>query len=274
MRTRTSPKAQQNRRELGCPGRPDFQHARLTLLLPLLLHGGDPHLQATARVRRDIRQRGPVAQRLRPSRPRAVVSLLAQEPGHAGGLDAHEYGAAVEEDLIETADQDQDPALRIEELQDASRREPRGFDPAVQGGTTGAGLRAENQGQEDEDLVEAQSHRRSGAGELTLLARGELDGPSEPVPELGILVTELLILGDQLGTRRSPIVRVFDGGLDLLGMLVGRLSATASDLALNGDSAISAGQSSRGVGDPSGEGDLEHGVGPWSVGRVTNPTLG
>ena len=234
---------------------------RLPVLLPLLLHGGDPRLQARPRVRRDERQRSPVAQRLRPGRPRAVVGLLAEEPGHAGGLDAHQHGAAVEEDLIEAADQDQRPAPRIEGLQDASRRQPRGFDPAVQRGTTGAGLLAEDQGQQDEDLVEAQPHRRGGDGELALLARGELDGLSEPVPELGILLTEVLILLDQLGPRRSPVVRVLDGGLDLLGMIVDGLSATVGDLGLAGDIAISAGQSGRGVGDPGGEGYLEHGVG-------------
>ena len=84
---------------------------------------------------------------------------------------------------------------------------------------------------------------------------------SEPVPELGILVTELLILLDQLGTRRSPVVRVLDGGLDLLGMIVDRLSATVGDLGLTGDIAINAGQTCRGVGDPGDEGYLEHGVG-------------
>jgi hypothetical protein len=45
---------------------------------------------------------------------------------------------------------------------------------------------------------------------------------------LGILATELLILLDQLAARRSSVVRVLDGGLDLLGMIVDRLSATSA----------------------------------------------
>ena len=143
-----------------------FSNGGCPVLSPLLLHGGDPRLQARPRVRRDELQRGPVAQRLRPGRPRAVVGLLPEEPGHAGRLDAHQHGAAVEEDLIEAADQDQRPAPRIEGLQDASRRQPCGLDPAVHRGATGAGLLAQEQGQQDEDLVEAQSHRRGGDGEL------------------------------------------------------------------------------------------------------------
>jgi hypothetical protein len=79
---------------------------------------------------------------------------------------------------------------------------------------------------------------------------------------LAILVTELLILFDQLGPRRPPVVRVLDGGLDLLGMIVDRLSAPVGDLGLARDSALRAGQSGRGVGDPGDEGYLEHGVGP------------
>jgi hypothetical protein len=46
---------------------------RLSRLPPLLLHGGDPRLRARPRVRRDERQRTPVAQGLRPGRPRAIV---------------------------------------------------------------------------------------------------------------------------------------------------------------------------------------------------------
>jgi hypothetical protein len=120
---------------------------RLLLLSPPLLHRGDPGLQARPRVCRDELQRRPIVQRLRPGHPRAVVGLLAEEPGHARRLDADEHGATVEEDLIEAADQDQRPAPRIEGLQDASRRQGRGFDPAVQRGTTGAGLLPEDQGQ-------------------------------------------------------------------------------------------------------------------------------
>ena len=68
----------------------------------------------------------------------------------------------------------------------------------------GQAVLAQDQGEQDEDLVEAQPHRRGGDGELALLVRGELDGLGEPVPELGILVTEVLILLDQVGPVGPP----------------------------------------------------------------------
>src|SRR5262249_23960499 len=74
--------------------------------LPLLLHRRDPGLKARPRIGQDVRQRREVLRRPRPGRPGAVVGLPAQEPGHAGGLDAHQHGAAVEEDRIAAADQD------------------------------------------------------------------------------------------------------------------------------------------------------------------------
>src|SRR4051794_23577393 len=169
----------------------------------------------------------------------------------------------MEEDFVEAADQHERLASRIEVLQDLTRGLAGGFHPAVDRGTTGAGLCAEDQGQQDEDLVEAQPHRTGGDGELALLARWEVDGRSEPVPELGILVTEVLIPRDQLGPRRPPVVRALDGGLNLLGMIVDGLSATVGESGLAGDFAVDAGQSRGGVGDPGGEGYHEHGVGLW-----------
>jgi hypothetical protein len=233
----------------------------LPLLLPLPLHDGDPGLQAGPRVRQDVLQRGPVVQRLRPGRPRAVVGLLPQEPGHAGGLDADQHGPAAEEDLIETADQDQRLAPCIEGLQNPSRCQPRGFDPAVHRGTTGACLLPQEQGEQDEDLVEAQSHRRGGDGELPLLGRGEFGRLREPGPELGILPAEVLSLLDQLGPGRPTLVLGLDGGLDLTGVVIDGLSATVGEVGLVGDMAISAIQAGGGVGDPSRDRYLEHGVG-------------
>ena len=234
---------------------------RLTRLLPLLLHGGDPRLQATASVGDDVLQRVPDSQLVGPGGPRAVVGLLAEEPGHARRLDAHQHGATVEEDLIKAADQDQRPAPRVEDLEDPAGGQGGGFDPAVQRGATGTGLDPQDQGQEDQGLVEAQAHRGGGDDELVLLGSREFDGQSEPVPELGIFLSQPLILGDQFGASRSAVVSVLDGGLDLVGMIVDGLSAAISDLGLGGDVAVIAGQDGGGVGDPGDQGYLEHGVG-------------
>jgi len=125
---------------------------------------------------------------------------------------------------------------------------------------------AQEEVEQDEDLVEAQSHGRGGDGELALLLRGEVDGQVEPVPELGILATEVLIPLDQLGARRSAVMSVLDGGLDLPGMIVDGLPATVGAFGLAGDLAIAAGQSRGGVGDPGDEGYVEHGVGLWECG--------
>ena len=156
---------------------------RFPVLLPLLLHRSDPGLQARSRIRQDVRERRKVLQRPRPSRPRAIVGLLAQEPDHARRLNAHQHRATVEEDLIEAADQHQRLTSRIEVLQDPPRRDPGGFDPAVQRGSTGACLHAHDQRQQDEDLIEAQAHGRGRDSELVLLVRGKLDGLSQPFPE-------------------------------------------------------------------------------------------
>ena len=86
-------------------------------------------------------------------------------------------GTTVEEgDLIEAADQDQRPAPRVEGPQDTPGRQPGGLDPAVHRGATGAGPRPQDQGEQGEDLVEAQAHRGGGDGELVLLEDGEFDG--------------------------------------------------------------------------------------------------
>ena len=160
----------------------------------------------------------------------------------------------MEEDLIEAAHQHQRLAPPIEVLQDALRCLPGGLDPALNRGATGACLRAQDQRQQDEDLIEAQAHRRGRDGELVLLGRGELDGLSQPVPESRILLAEVLSLLDQFGARRPAGVLGLDGGLDLLGMVVDSLSAAVGGLGLMSDVAVHAGQARRGIGDPGRDG--------------------
>jgi hypothetical protein len=75
-----------------------------------------------------------------------------------------------------------------------------------------------------------------------LLHRGEVDGPFEPVSELGILLSEARILGDQGEPCRPTVVRVLDGSLDLVGMIVDGLSTSVGDLGREGDVAVSASQ--------------------------------
>jgi hypothetical protein len=82
----------------------------------------------------------------------------------------------VDEDLIKAADQDHRPAPRIEDLQGPAGRHPGELDPSVQRGATGAGLHSQDQGQQGESLIEAQSHRGGDGGELVLLDDGEFDG--------------------------------------------------------------------------------------------------
>ena len=105
------------------------------------------------------------------------------------------------------------------------------------------------------------------------LARGEVDGLSQPVPEPGILLAEAFVLLDQFGMGRPSGMLDLDGGLDLLGMVVDGLSAAVGGLSLPGDVTIAAGESRRGVGDPDGQGYLEHGAGTPECGSRSNPTL-
>ena len=109
---------------------------------------------------------------------------------------------------IEAADQDQRPALSVEVLEDTRRLLSGHLDPALGRGAPGAGLFAQDDRQQDEDLVEAQAHRRGRDAELVSLARGELDGLSQPVPEPSILLSEVFVLLDQFGVGRpSGIAR-------------------------------------------------------------------
>jgi hypothetical protein len=204
-------------------------------------------------------QRGPRFQDPGPRLARAIRGLLPQEPNHAGWLDADQDRAAVKEDLIETADQHQASALDVEVLEDASGHPSGRLDPAPQGAATGARLRTEDQSQEDEDLVAAQTHRDRRDSELLLFGVGELDGLSQPLPELSVLLAETLVVLDQFGTRRPPGVFGLDCGMDLSRVVVDGLSATVDIPRLVSDIAIRAGPARGRIGDPNHDGYLEHG---------------
>ena len=102
---------------LGLLGRVEHVQAvlqrGLPLLASLLLHQRRSRPAGPSRRRRETYCSAVQSlQGLAPGRARAIVGLVPEEPGHAGRLDAHQHGTAMEEDLIEAADQDQRPALR------------------------------------------------------------------------------------------------------------------------------------------------------------------
>ena len=109
--------------------RPDAK-GDLIVLNPLGLNAADPGLQGPARIGDHILQGIPSPQLLGPSRARQGGGFLAQEPDHAVRLDAHQDGAAVEEDLIEASHQDQGLALGIEPFEDPAGRFASSLDPA------------------------------------------------------------------------------------------------------------------------------------------------
>jgi hypothetical protein len=164
---------------------------------------------------------------------------------------------------IETADQDQGAALGIEDLQHLPGAAPGRLDDPVQSRAAGAGRGAQDDGQEPADLVEAQAHRGGGDSELWPSALGEVDGLLQPRPELRILVAEGLELVEELPPRGSAGMLGFDGGVDLLGMVVGGLTTTAGSLGLGGDGAVGSAQAGGRIGDPRRQGYLEHGG--WAV---------
>ena len=102
----------------------------------------------------------------------------------------------------------------------------------MNGGATGTSRRAQEERQQGQDLVEAQAHGQGRRGEFLLLGRWELDGLEQPVPELGVLVAEEIVLLNQFLSSRSATVLGFNGGQNLLGMIVDALAATAGLLGL------------------------------------------
>ncbi len=136
------------------------------------------------------------------------------------GFDPHQDRSAVEEDLVETTDQDQGLGRLVQPLEDGPGGLAGGLDPAMHRRATGSRRGAQEDGQQDQGLVEAQAHGQGRHGELLLLGQGELDGLEQPVPELGVLPAEGSVLLDQLLAGGSAAVLGLDGGQDLLGMVV------------------------------------------------------
>jgi hypothetical protein len=77
----------------------------LTVLTPFLLGLGDPRLQGFSGIGDHVLQAVPIPQLLGPDRAPEFADFLAQEPDHARRLNAHQHGAAVEENLIEATHQ-------------------------------------------------------------------------------------------------------------------------------------------------------------------------
>ena len=100
------------------------------MLTPLLLGLGDPRLQGPARIGDHVLQGVPSPQLLGPDRAPQFADLLPQEPDHARRFDAHQHGAAVEEDLIEATDQHQSLAKGIQSFEDPAGRHTGGLAPS------------------------------------------------------------------------------------------------------------------------------------------------
>ena len=179
----------------------------------------------------------------------------------------------MEEDLVETTDQDQGPARLVQSLEDRAGGGGGGLDPAMNGGATGTRRRAQKDGQQGQDLVEAQAHGQGRDGELLLLGQGELDGLEQPVPELGVLAAEDFVLLDQFLSGGSAAVLGLDGGQDLLGMVVDALAATAGLLGRRGDRAVGPIQRAAALAIQPTKGMVRMGMGPLGCRSVHNPTL-
>jgi hypothetical protein len=223
---------------------------RLAATAAVLLYQGDAALQSLARVRHDVLQRRPGSQRLVPGRPGAIVPAPAQEPGHARRLDAHQDGPAVEEDLIQAADQDQGVAAAIQGLQDASGATAGGLHDPVQGRPAGAGHATDDDRQQGGDLAEAQPHRGGRDGELVPFGLGEVDRLLQPVPELGVLGLEGLDPVEELLPWGADTMLGGDGVLDLLGVVVDGLPAAPGVACPPGDISAGPGEDGGGIGDP------------------------
>ena len=104
----------------------------------------------------------------------------------------------------------------IESLEDPAGGGGGGLDPAMNASSDRDMPAAPRRmASKSQDLVEAQAHGQGGDGELLLLGQGELDGLEQPVPELGVLAAEGLVLSDQFLSGGSAAVLGLDGGQDL-----------------------------------------------------------
>src|SRR5271157_5577950 len=108
----------------------------LALLTSLLLSLGDPILQGLPRIGDHVLQGVPSPQLLGPDRAPEYADLLSYEPDHARRFDAHQHGAAVEEDLIEATDQHQGLALGVQPCENLAGGDAGGLDPAMDRGSS------------------------------------------------------------------------------------------------------------------------------------------
>lgn len=179
----------------------------------------------------------------------------------------------MEEDLVETTDQDQGLGRVVQPLEDDTSGRAGGLDPARHGRATASRHSAQEDGQQDQDWVEAQAHGQGRHGKLLWRGQWELDGLEQPVPELGVLAAEGFILPDQLLSGGSAAVLGLDSGQDLVGMVVDAL-ATASLLGVVGDGAAGSPEPSSGTGDPTSKGCGGHRDGTsWVCVRLTTAPM-
>jgi hypothetical protein len=169
-------------------------------------------------------------------------------------FDGHEHRLAAEEDLIQAQAQNQGLAQPVEHLQQLAGATRGLVDPASQGGAAGQLLGRQEDGQEDEDLREAQAHGAGGRDELPPLLFGEVNRRQVGVPKFLVFLAQGGEFGKELLTARTVQVGVADGLLDLGGVVVDGLPRAARILGLSSDVAVLATQRSSSVADPGEEG--------------------
>jgi hypothetical protein len=170
------------------------------------------------------------------------------------GSTPHQDRFAVEEDLIETADQHQPFAVAIESLENHTRGFSRGLDPAMHRGATGTRLSAQENHQQDHDLVMAEPHGQGGDRERLLLDQRKVNGLEQPFPHLSEFPTQGGVLPDQFLIGRSAAVLGLDGRFHLLSMVIDGLPTAVGLLGLGCDRAARAVEACGGIGDPTAEG--------------------
>ena len=222
----------------------------LVVLTPLILDAANPGLQGPARIGDHILQSIPSLQGLGPCRASQGAGFLAQEPGHARRLDAHQHGATVEEDLIQASRHDQGLALGIEPLEDPAGRLTRSLDPAANRGPSRGLPRSQQQNQQVADLIETEPHGLGLAANFCCLAWGNSMARSTQFQSSAFSRAEGLDFPDQLLARRASGVLGRDGVVDLTGLIVDGLTRTVGSTCLEGNGAANAAETGRRVGDP------------------------
>src|SRR5262245_58555012 len=189
-------------------------------------------------------------------------------------LDPHQDRPAVEEDRVETSDQDQGLGRVVQPLEDGPGGRAGGWDPPMNSRATRSGRGAQEDGQQDPDWVEAQAHGQGRHSELLLLGQRELDGLEQPIPELEVLPAEGGVLFDQFLSAGSAAVLGLDGGQDLLGMIGDALAAATGLLGLRGDGTVVPEEARGGMGDPADDGYGTHGDrASWGCVRSTTAPM-